>query len=144
MANTLIHTFFDASMAPTFHLHDSLTISHSIPKYIKYFQPLHNTFLPQKLIKQNSGALEMAGLVAEAGISRRRYIVDAAFRYEGCLAKVCKLLHLLVHNVTHSSLRSHTIRECSSTLYVGMAHPAPPTNTNFHITFLLTRLLEAP
>ena len=35
------------------------------------------------------------------------------------------------------------IRECGSTLYVGMAHPAPPTNTNFQITFLLTQLLEA-
>ena len=30
-----------------------------------------------------------------------------------------------------------------STLYIGMAHPAPLTNTNFQITFLLTRLLEA-
>ena len=30
-----------------------------------------------------------------------------------------------------------------TTLYVGMAHPAPPTNTNFQITFLLSRLLEA-
>ena len=29
---------------------------------------------------------------------------------------------------------SHTIRECSSTLYVGMAQPAPPTNTNFFST----------
>ena len=36
-----------------------------------------------------------------------------------------------------------SIRECGSTLYVGMAHPAPHTNTNFQITFLLTRLLEA-
>ena len=35
------------------------------------------------------------------------------------------------------------IRECGSTLYVGMAHPAPPTNTNFQISFLLTQLREA-
>ena len=33
------------------------------------------------------------------------------------------------------------IRECGSTLYVGLAHTAPPTNTNFRLTFLLTRLL---
>ena len=33
--------------------------------------------------------------------------------------------------------------ECGSTLYVGKAHPAPPINTNFQITFLLTQLLEA-
>ena len=32
------------------------------------------------------------------------------------------------------------IRECSSTLYVGLAHTAPPTNTNFRLTFLQTRL----
>ena len=35
------------------------------------------------------------------------------------------------------------VRECGSTLYVGIAHTTPPTNTNFRITFLLTRLLEA-
>ena len=32
------------------------------------------------------------------------------------------------------------IRECGSTLYVRWAHPASPTNTNFQLTFLLTRL----
>ena len=31
----------------------------------------------------------------------------------------------------------------SSTLYVGLACAVPPTNTNFQLTFLLTRLQEA-
>ena len=35
------------------------------------------------------------------------------------------------------------IRECGSTLYVGLARTAPPINTNFRLTFLLTRLQEA-
>ena len=35
------------------------------------------------------------------------------------------------------------IRECGSTFYVGLARTAPPTNTNFRLTFLLTRLQEA-
>ena len=35
------------------------------------------------------------------------------------------------------------IREYSSTLYVGLAHAVSPTNTNFRLTFLLTRLQEA-
>ena len=35
------------------------------------------------------------------------------------------------------------IRECGSTLYVGLAHAVSPTNTNFRLTFLLTRLQEA-
>ena len=35
------------------------------------------------------------------------------------------------------------IRECGSTVYVGLAHTAPPTNTNFQLIFLLTRLQEA-
>ena len=35
------------------------------------------------------------------------------------------------------------IRECGSTLYVELARTAPPTNTNFRLTFLLTRLQEA-
>ena len=35
------------------------------------------------------------------------------------------------------------IRDCISTMYVGMAYQTPPTNTNFQITLLPTRLLEA-
>ena len=35
------------------------------------------------------------------------------------------------------------IREYGSTLYVGLARTAPPTNTNFRLTFLLTCLQEA-
>ena len=35
------------------------------------------------------------------------------------------------------------IRGCRSTLYVGLECTAPPTNTNFRLTFLLTRLQEA-
>ena len=35
------------------------------------------------------------------------------------------------------------IREYGSTLYVGLARAVSPTNTNFLLTFLLTRLQEA-
>ena len=35
------------------------------------------------------------------------------------------------------------IREYGSTLYVGLARAVSPTNTNFWLTFLLTRLPEA-
>ena len=35
------------------------------------------------------------------------------------------------------------IRECSSTLYVGLTRAVSPANTNFRLTFLLTRLQEA-
>ena len=35
------------------------------------------------------------------------------------------------------------IRECGSTLYVGLARTAPPPHTNFRLTFLLTRRQEA-
>ena len=38
---------------------------------------------------------------------------------------------------------SRDIREYGSTLYVGLARAASPTNTNFRLTFLLTRLQEA-
>ena len=34
-------------------------------------------------------------------------------------------------------------RECDSTIYLGLARAVPPTNTNFRLTFLLTRLQEA-
>ena len=32
---------------------------------------------------------------------------------------------------------------CGSTLYVGLAHAVPPTNTNFRLTFLITGLQQA-
>ena len=35
------------------------------------------------------------------------------------------------------------VREDGSTLYVGLARAVSPTNTNFRLTFLLTRLQEA-
>ena len=41
------------------------------------------------------------------------------------------------------SARLICIRECGSTLYVGLARTAPPTKTNFRLTFLLTQLQEA-
>ena len=40
-------------------------------------------------------------------------------------------------------LLSTHIREYDSTLYVGLARAVSPTNTNFRLTFLLTRLQEA-
>ena len=35
------------------------------------------------------------------------------------------------------------VRDYGSTLYVGLAGAVSPTNTNFRLTFLLTRLQEA-
>ena len=48
--------------------------------------------------------------------------------------------HLLVNGF---SVIIIIIREYGSTLYVGLARAASPTNTNFRLTFLLTRLQEA-
>ena len=44
--------------------------------------------------------------------------------------------HLIVNGFS-------VIREYGSTLYVGLARAISPTNTNFRLTFLLTRLQEA-
>ena len=46
-------------------------------------------------------------------------------------------------NLTYETYRQHNIREYGSTLYVGLARAVSPTNTNFRLTFLLTRLQEA-
>ena len=40
------------------------------------------------------------------------------------------------------SNKNWIIREYGSTLYVGLASAISPTNTNFRLTFLLTRLQE--
>ena len=50
------------------------------------------------------------------------------------------LFHLLVNGF---SVLIIIIREYGSTLYVGLARAVSPTNTNFRLTFLLTRLQEA-
>ena len=43
-----------------------------------------------------------------------------------------------------SCVQNHDpIREYGSTLYVGLARAVSPSNTNFRLTFLLTRLQEA-
>ena len=46
------------------------------------------------------------------------------------------------HTHTHTHTNTH-IREYDITLYVGLARAVSPTNTNFRLTFLLTRLQEA-
>ena len=43
----------------------------------------------------------------------------------------------------HCIKNKQLIREYGSTLYVGLARDVSPTNTNFRLTFLLTRLQEA-
>ena len=45
--------------------------------------------------------------------------------------------------VAFHSFNVFPIREYGSTLYVGLARAVSPTNTNFRLTFLLTRLQEA-
>ena len=45
--------------------------------------------------------------------------------------------------ISFFSFTSNVIREYGSTLYVGLARAVSPTNTNFRLTFLLTRLQEA-
>ena len=45
--------------------------------------------------------------------------------------------------ITSTKVFSLIIREYGSTLYVGLARAVSPTNTNFRLTFLLTRLQEA-
>ena len=54
-------------------------------------------------------------------------------------------MNVIIKNRPHYIERrpSLCIRECSSTLYVGLARAVPPTNTNFLLTFLLARLEEA-
>ena len=42
-----------------------------------------------------------------------------------------------------SFTNNYIIREYGSTLYVGLACAVSPTNTNFRLAFLLTRLQEA-
>ena len=65
----------------------------------------------------------------------------------------CKsnFVYVLVHrNILMYNINLHTIylldmhiREYGSTLYVGLTRAVSPTNTNFRLTFLLTRLQEA-
>ena len=62
-------------------------------------------------------------------------LVSVLFR-EAISHPYISFFHLLVNGFS-------VIRECGSTVYVGLARIAPPTNTNFRLPFLLTRLQEA-
>ena len=74
----------------------------------------------------------------------------------------CFLLHSILFFISQTTYRTYKIissyelarpimgtiflviiREYGSTLYVGLARAVSPTNTNFRLTFLLTRLQEA-
>ena len=51
---------------------------------------------------------------------------------------------LLTKEITPKNIfYRNEIREYGSTLYVGLARAVSPTNTNFRLAFLLTRLQEA-
>ena len=62
-------------------------------------------------------------------------LVSVLFR-EAINHPYISFIHLLVNGFS-------VIREYGSTLYVGLARAVSPTNTNFWLTFLLTRLQEA-
>ena len=62
-------------------------------------------------------------------------LVSVLFR-EAFSHPYISIFHLLVNVFS-------VIRECGSTLYVGWARAVSPTNTNFRLTFLLTRLQNA-
>ena len=62
-------------------------------------------------------------------------LVSVLFR-EAISHPYISFFHLLVNGFT-------VIREYGSALYVGLARAVSPTNTNFRLTFLLTRLQEA-
>ena len=50
---------------------------------------------------------------------------------------------IVIIAITIIVIEVKVIREYGSTLYVGLARAVSPTNTNFRLTFLLTRLQEA-
>ena len=62
-------------------------------------------------------------------------LVSVLFR-EAISHPYISFFHLLVNGFS-------VIREYGSTLYVGLARAVSPTNTNFRLTYLLTRLQEA-
>ena len=62
-------------------------------------------------------------------------LVSVLFR-EAISHPYISFFHLLVNGFS-------VIREYGSTLYVGLARAVSPTNTNFPLSFLLTRLQEA-
>ena len=63
-------------------------------------------------------------------------LVSVLFR-EAISHPYISFFHLLVNGF------SVIIREYGSTLYVGLARAVSPSNTNFRLIFLLTRLQEA-
>ena len=55
----------------------------------------------------------------------------------------CTPVTILLRLLPVRASEQGNVREYGSTLYVGLARAVSPTNTNFRLTFLLTRLQEA-
>ena len=68
-------------------------------------------------------------------------LVSVLFR-EAISHPYIPFFHLLVNGFS-VTCNNNNQREYGSTLYVGLARAVSPTNTNFRLTFLLTRLQEA-
>ena len=66
------------------------------------------------------------------------YVACVCVRSIVWLRFMCVCLHQVILLLIY-----YYIREYGSTLYVGLARAVSPTNTNFRLTFLLTRLQEA-
>ena len=63
-----------------------------------------------------------------------------------CTYKMCSQYFISNTVVSSKPIASNfklSIREYGSTIYVGLARAVSPTNTNFRLTYLLTRLQEA-
>ena len=59
-----------------------------------------------------------------------------------CLLIIIQLFFGSLSVLIYIPILSQHIREYGSTLYVGLARAVSLTNTNFRLTFLLTRLQE--
>ena len=68
-------------------------------------------------------------------------LVSVLFR-EAISHPYIPFFHLIVNGFSVTCIYIY-IREYGSTLYVGLARAVSPTNTNFRLTFLPTRLQEA-
>ena len=63
--------------------------------------------------------------------------LSRGFQDQGTLKMMVSILELSIF------VAFNHISEYDSTLYVGLARAVSPTNTNFWLTFLLTRLQDA-
>ena len=111
-----------------------------------------SSFIEESEVERDKSDLENTASVSESSSEENTTMVSSYeddseyFSHKSIITQSMEYITASHFSHTMNFIYNHNnyyIREYGSTLYVGLARAVSPTNTNFRLTFLLTRLQEA-